>query len=80
MPMCTVSSKGQITLPARVRKELGIRPRDRVIVESQDGAIVIRRVPDFFALEGFLGEALPPDAEREHIMRAAVERALGSQR
>jgi len=38
-----VSAKGQITLPAEVRKRLGIRPKDRVDVQMDDEAVTIRR-------------------------------------
>jgi antitoxin PrlF len=31
MPMATVTSKGQITLPAELRADLGIQPGDRIV-------------------------------------------------
>jgi AbrB family looped-hinge helix DNA binding protein len=40
----TVSSKGQIILPAQLRHDLDIRQGDRLILELQpDGAILMRR-------------------------------------
>jgi len=74
MSIVALSAKGQITLPARLRKRVGLRPHDRVHIESVDDTIVIRRAADFFALEGFLGEALPETEEREQMMRAAARR------
>jgi AbrB family looped-hinge helix DNA binding protein len=44
----SISTKGQVTIPARLRKKLGLKPRDRVLVEIQEGAIVISLAPDFF--------------------------------
>jgi AbrB family looped-hinge helix DNA binding protein len=38
----TVSSRGQITLPAKVRKRLGIQGGGVVIVEEREGEIVLR--------------------------------------
>ena len=38
----TVSSRGQITLPASMRKHLGITPGDSVIVEESDGALQLK--------------------------------------
>ncbi|MBW1778398.1 MAG: AbrB/MazE/SpoVT family DNA-binding domain-containing protein [Deltaproteobacteria bacterium] len=38
----TVSSKGQITLPAGLRKKLGIQTGDTVIAEEKNGELVLR--------------------------------------
>ena len=59
MSIATISSKGQITLPAHIRKKLGIAVSDRVEVESNEDSIIIRPMPRFLAFEGFLGKALP---------------------
>ncbi len=37
-----VSSRGQITLPAEVRERLGIRPGSVVILEEQEGGVMVR--------------------------------------
>jgi len=37
-----VSSRGQITLPAGIRKRLGIEPGGVVILEDRDGELVIK--------------------------------------
>jgi AbrB family looped-hinge helix DNA binding protein len=37
-----VSSRGQVTLPAALRKRLGIRPGDVLIVEDRDGELVFK--------------------------------------
>jgi len=42
MPSTTVSSRYQITLPAEVRRALGIKPGDRLEVEVEGGRIVLR--------------------------------------
>ena len=68
----TVTSKGQVTIPARVRKALGLSAGDRIIFRVADGTVVLRpeghpcveaemkRVPDFFALAGSV--PTPPGA------------------
>lgn len=38
----TVSTRGQITLPAEIRKHLAIRPGDVVTVEERGGEIVLK--------------------------------------
>lgn len=37
-----VSARGQITLPAKLRKRLGIEPGGILIAEEKDGALVLR--------------------------------------
>jgi len=77
MTISTISAKGQITLPARLRRKLGIKPHGRVTVELADDAIVIRPATDFFALEGFLGKALAAEEERDYARKAAADRSRG---
>jgi AbrB family looped-hinge helix DNA binding protein len=77
MVVSTVSPKGQVTLPARVRKQLRIKPNDRVTIEAVDDTIVIRRAPDLFELEGFLGKALPEEQEGARMRRAVAAHARG---
>ncbi len=77
MAVSTVSTKGQVTLPAQVRKKLGIKPNDRVIIEAVDDAVLIRRAPDFFALKGFLGGAVPEAEERGKTRRGIAAHVKG---
>ncbi len=79
MPISIISSKGQITLPARMRRKLGIKTHGRVVVELADDAIVIRPAPDFFALKGSVGRALATEEEREYARKAAAERSSGEE-
>lgn len=72
MTITTLSSKGQITLPAAARKSIGLKPYDRVAIETSGDEIIVRRTRDFFALKGFLGRARPRDKERAAMMKAVV--------
>ena len=74
MSIATVSSKGQITLPAEAREILGIRPGARVSVRVVHQAIVIEQMTDFLSLKGALGPALPPE-EETGAMAAEAARA-----
>ena len=40
----SVSTRGQVTIPQGIRKELGIQPGDNVWITIQGGKIVLRRV------------------------------------
>lgn len=37
-----VSNRGQITLPAEIRKQLGIRPGSAVIIEARAGEVALK--------------------------------------
>lgn len=75
MAVATISSKGQITLPAEARRAIGVAAGDRVIVRVVDGAIVVERALDFLSLRGVLGPALPR-AEETAAMLDAVSDAV----
>lgn len=77
MPMSTISVKGQITLPASLRRKLGIKPHDRLLVELADDAIVIKPAADLFELEGFLGKALSAEDEKRRMREAASAHTSG---
>jgi len=73
----TISTKGQITLPAALRRKLGVRAHDRVVIEGTNEAIVIRRAADFLELKGAFGMALPREKERREMQRAVAARNTG---
>ncbi len=39
----TVSSKGQVTIPAEIRHRLGLKPRDRVVFELNGDTATIKK-------------------------------------
>jgi AbrB family looped-hinge helix DNA binding protein len=61
----TVSTKGQITIPASVREKYGIKAGDRLFTEEQEKGFLIRKPKDIFALQGFLSGVHIPDNEEE---------------
>lgn len=42
----SVSTKGQVTLPAEMREQLGLRPGDKVQMVVEDHTIVVKRADD----------------------------------
>ena len=78
MAIATISSKGQITVPSSLRKKLGIKAHDRLMIGSTGNEIVISRIPNLLEIKGYFGKAIPEEEEREGIETAAVEHALGS--
>jgi AbrB family looped-hinge helix DNA binding protein len=63
----TVDSKGRVTIPAALRKELGIHEGDTVFVETRDGMIRVAKAENPF-------DALAEEALAEH--RAGLTRPL----
>lgn len=77
MPISTISAKGQITLPSKLRKKFGFRPDVRVVIEPTGEGILIRRAADFFELDGFLGKGLPREEERARMMKGIAAHFRG---
>lgn len=68
----TVTSKGQITLPAEVRRLLGLKPQDKLVF-AIDGNEV-RLQPARFTLENVLGSVEPlPGTTTEDFERQINE-------
>ena len=63
MTHSTVTSKGQTTLPAPIRRALHLKPGDRISYEIQGDAVVIRPQPGAMAVFG----ALKPPAGRTGV-------------
>ena len=75
-----VSDKGQITVPARVRRRLGIEPRSRVQIVEGDNELIIRPIKSLSQLYGILHEHVrgrkPKSWEQQ---RREMERAVASE-
>jgi AbrB family looped-hinge helix DNA binding protein len=62
MPSATVTSKGQITIPVKIRKALGLKPGVRIdFYEVEPGEFVLRaKTGSIMELEGCLAHLVPP--------------------
>lgn len=77
----SVSPKGQITLPVRIRQELGIEPQDRVEIELTGTTISVRRIgrlEDYFQSIPALNplrswEEIEAIAREDHALKIAAE-------
>jgi antitoxin PrlF len=54
MTHSTITSKGQTTLPAPIRRALHLKPGDRISYELQGDAVVIRPQPGAMSVFGAL--------------------------
>ena len=79
----TVTSKGQITIPAAVREALGLSARDKVVFRLSEGKVEIEPLP--MSLEDAFGSVQPlqrPEdfaSLREVVREERVERFLDQQ-
>ncbi len=75
--LLTMTSRGVITLPAKLRKAIGLRPGDPILAEATDQGILLRpaaalpieiysaeRVAEFDRQEDELKAVLPPKKGR----------------
>lgn len=67
-----VSVKGQVTIPAEIRKELGIEPPDQVEFVVRDDGVVELRAPAF-TLEEVFGSVPPLPHETEDLDEEIAE-------
>jgi antitoxin PrlF len=67
-----LTSKGQITIPAGVRRAMGLKPGGSVaFFKEEDGAFTLRRVRSITELKGCLAGLVPP------MTVEAMDKAIG---
>lgn len=70
----SVTQKGQATIPAPIRKKLGIKPNSKIVFELKSKSEAsIRPAVDFFSLKGSVKSDKPFDLG---LMEKAVEEAI----
>jgi len=75
--MSTVTSKGQVTVPKRIRDELGLTPGAEVEFELRDGQVLLRnRVSEekIVRWQGYLRGKLPEYSVDEFVDALRGER------
>jgi antitoxin PrlF len=77
MPQSRVTSKGQTTIPERIRKTLRIKPGDKLEYEVEGDRATIRGHPGTRSLEGVLASKKGKGMTFAEIREAV--RTMGSQ-
>lgn len=80
--LVSITSQGQITIPALFRRELGLDKYPKATVGIKDKQIIIEPIPDFLSLAGILhnkaikGKSIAQIIKIEHkvVEQAMVER------
>ena len=69
----TITQRSRVTIPAEVRRVLGVKPRDKVAFTIEDGGV--RLTPAPFSLESAYGSVKPVETPEnfEEISRIAKE-------
>ena len=67
MELAKVTSKGQITIPSRIRTKLKLKPGDKVLFVEEEGVVTVRN-SSMVALST-IQDALAGEAERSGIAR-----------
>jgi antitoxin PrlF len=68
-----ITAKGQITIPAGVRKAMGIKPGKKVVFfEGENGEFILRPMKSIRELRGFLAGQIPPMTAEE------MDKAIGA--
>lgn len=57
----TVTQKGQITIPADIRQNLGLLPRTRVVIVQEDDGANIKAETDLLSLRGSVTPKSKPE-------------------
>ncbi len=81
MTTAQISDKGQITIPADIRRKLGLKAKSRVQIEVQDNVAVLRPVKSILELSGVLheqakGKTTDWDTIREQTAQAVAEHVV----
>jgi AbrB family looped-hinge helix DNA binding protein len=69
-----ISSQGQISIPAEVRKMLGVGPGDVVEFNEDDGSVVLTRAKGVTFAD--IHEALFPEGPPPHFTDEEIEKGL----
>jgi len=79
MKIAQVSERGQITIPADLRRRLGLRPGTKVEIEVQDDAIILRPVPSISAVAGIFRRYAKQKPADWETARTQTERAVAEE-
>lgn len=75
----TITSQGQISIPAKLRRKLGLKKKGQAIISEEKGKLIIEPVKDLLELEGSLSQYAIKGKSIDEIIRLedeAIEQAF----
>lgn len=61
----SITSQGQISIPAKIRRKLGLSKAGKAIVSLENGKMTVEPVKDFLAMRGSLKTDKKPLSNKE---------------
>lgn len=76
METSSITAKGQVIIPARLRKKYGINPGKKIAFFEENGAIVLKPMDESFFSQyaGMLSETAPTKEEYQAWKKEEVEK------
>lgn len=65
----SITSQGQISIPARFRKELGLEKYNKALVKKEGNRLVVEPIPDLLSLKGTLKHKAKKGMSIDKIMK-----------
>jgi len=63
-----ITTKGQVTIPLKFRKLLGVRPGDKITFDvNENGRVLIKKIDSRVSLAGILSDQISKKATDEEI-------------
>lgn len=77
-PRTRITSQGQVSVPAEVRRKLGVEPGAVLEWDEEDGEVVVRRAGQytFDDVHRAVFERPPRKKQSEHTMKAGVRKRM----
>jgi len=75
----SITSQGQISIPAKLRRKLGLNKNKKALVSEKNGQIIIKPATDFLELGGSLHSKAIKGKSIQEIIRLEKE-AVGEAR
>lgn len=75
----SITSQGQISIPAKLRRKLGLHKKQQAIISERNGELVVKPVVDFLELGGSLHHKAIKNKSIDEIIKLeneAIEEAF----
>lgn len=71
--LVTITSQGQMTIPAKFRRKLGLDESKKAVVAIEDNKLIVEPIPELLSLEGSLQHKAKKGKKIEEIIKEEEE-------